>query len=82
MRSLELFSGAGGLALGLANAGCEHEALIEWDHEACDTMRLNHDRGVDPVGKWKINRMPEGSIIRSSPVLISLQADLLVSLFR
>ena len=54
MRSLELFSGAGGLALGLANAGCEHEALIEWDHEACDTMRLNHDRGVDPVGKWRI----------------------------
>ncbi|MEI7901293.1 MAG: DNA cytosine methyltransferase [bacterium] len=54
MRSLELFSGAGGLALGLAKAGCEHEALIEWNREACDTMRLNHDRGIEPVSKWKI----------------------------
>jgi DNA (cytosine-5)-methyltransferase 1 len=54
MRSLELFSGAGGLALGLDKAGCEHAALIEWNREACDTMRLNHDLGINPVSKWRI----------------------------
>lgn len=39
--SLELFSGAGGLALGLHQAGFQHHALIEWNHHAVDTLRLN-----------------------------------------
>ena len=39
--SLELFSGAGGLALGLENVGFEHKALVEWDEDSCNTMRFN-----------------------------------------
>jgi len=46
MRSLELFAGAGGLALGVANAGFQHEAVIEWNHNACGTIRENNQRGV------------------------------------
>jgi len=41
MRSIELFSGAGGLALGLESAGFESVALIEKNRDACMTLREN-----------------------------------------
>ncbi|MDQ0059466.1 DNA cytosine methyltransferase [Paenibacillus harenae] len=41
MRSLELFAGAGGLALGTEKAGFEHVAVIEWNLGACATIRRN-----------------------------------------
>lgn len=45
MNSVELFSGAGGMAIGLAQAGFRHTALIEWDRDACSTLRANQRRG-------------------------------------
>jgi len=40
MRTLvEIFAGAGGAALGLERAGYEHLACIEWDADACETLR-------------------------------------------
>lgn len=41
MKSLELFVGAGGMALGISEAGFEHKAVIEWDADACATIRNN-----------------------------------------
>lgn len=35
MKAIELFVGAGGLGMGTANAGFEHAAVIEWNHDAC-----------------------------------------------
>lgn len=43
MRSLEIFSGAGGLAYGLEKAGFEHVGLIEINHDACNSLRKNFD---------------------------------------
>jgi len=44
--SLELFSGAGGLALGMSQAGIHHEALVEWNKEATNTLRYNFDPSI------------------------------------
>lgn len=40
-KSIELFAGAGGLALGLEQAGFEHIALIEFDRSAAQTLVSN-----------------------------------------
>ena len=39
--SIELFAGAGGLALGLEQAGLSHSLLSEINHDACTTLKLN-----------------------------------------
>ena len=39
--SIELFAGAGGLALGLSKAGFKHVLLNEFNHSACQTLSLN-----------------------------------------
>ena len=39
--NIELFAGAGGLALGLEQAGIEGVEFVEFNHAACDTLRKN-----------------------------------------
>ena len=52
--SVELFSGAGGLALGLSAAGFHHEVLVEWNTNACNTLRHNKQANYSPVNTWDI----------------------------
>jgi DNA (cytosine-5)-methyltransferase 1 len=55
LKSIELFAGAGGLAIATARAGFHHQALIEWDHDACETLRLNAREGAVHGGDWNIS---------------------------
>ena len=48
LTSLEICAGAGGQALGLEQAGFTHEAVVELDDAACETLRRN--RG----DAWKV----------------------------
>lgn len=56
MRSVELFVGAGGLAMGIAKAGFSHDAVVEWDRNACNTIRVNQRRNVPIVAGWKVHQ--------------------------
>jgi DNA (cytosine-5)-methyltransferase 1 len=52
MRAVELFAGAGGLGMGVSNAGFRHTAVVEWNADACATLRDNRERGIEPVADW------------------------------
>lgn len=53
-RSVELFAGAGGLGMGISQAGFVPDAVVEWDRYCCDTIRENQARGLDHVSDWPL----------------------------
>jgi DNA (cytosine-5)-methyltransferase 1 len=56
LESIELFSGAGGLALGLHAAGFHHRALYEWNASAVETLRYNQKMGHESLADCQISR--------------------------
>ncbi|UIJ72215.1 DNA cytosine methyltransferase [Aurantimonas sp. HBX-1] len=54
MRSIELFAGAGGLGIGLHQAGFRPLRVVEWDRYCCDTLRENKQRGIEAVASWDV----------------------------
>lgn len=56
MRSVELFSGCGGLALGTARAGFDHELMVEWNADAFATLNLNKANDVEHARNWPFVR--------------------------
>lgn len=54
MRSVELFTGCGGLALGLARAGFTHERMVEFNGCAVATIEHNKELGLEHVKHWPI----------------------------
>ncbi len=53
LRSIELFTGTGGLALGIARAGFVHDLLIDKDRHAVATLRDNRRRVREMEG-WNV----------------------------
>lgn len=41
--------------MGISDAGFTHEVVVEWDRYACDTIRENQRRGVEPVVNWPLH---------------------------
>lgn len=70
MRTLEIFSGAGGLAKGLELAGFHHVALVERDSQACATLRHNFDpqrvQQLD-IAQLDLNRLGPVDLIAGGP---------------
>ena len=54
MRAVELFAGAGGLAMGVTLAGFRSVAVVEWNQWACDTIRENQRRAFPIVAPWPL----------------------------
>lgn len=52
--SVELFSGCGGLALGLSHAGFSHELLVEKNGPACQTLSHNRSKKTAHVSRWNV----------------------------
>lgn len=62
LKSVELFTGAGGLALATHAAGFSHLGLFEWNRHACETLRHNAARKALPqIASWE-KRIHEGDV--------------------
>jgi DNA (cytosine-5)-methyltransferase 1 len=56
MKSLEIFAGGGGLALGVTAAGFAHAGLIEWDTDSAKTLYHNYKKfGFANDSEWIFN---------------------------
>jgi len=54
MRSVELFAGCGGLALGLSRAGFKHSLVVELNEQANITLTKNKRLGVEHMSDWPL----------------------------
>lgn len=52
MHAIELFAGAGGLAMGISNAGFKPMRIVEWDRWCCDTIRENRRAKTSGIELW------------------------------
>ncbi len=76
--AISLFSGAGGLDLGVESAGYHVAAAVEVDHDAADTMEKNFGGLVSPVIRRSILDIPTKEIIRAAGLKGRERPDLLV----
>lgn len=69
MRSVELFAGAGGLGIGVARAGFEPAAVVEWDRWACETLVENKPWPVHrgDVREFSYNNLPNIELVSGGP---------------
>ena len=76
--AISLFSGAGGLDLGVERAGYRCAAAVEVDGDAADTMEKNFDGLNAPVIRGDILDVPTREILRAAGLKGRERPDLLV----
>src|SRR5262245_44040008 len=76
--AISLFSGAGGLDLGVEAADYQVAAAVEIDHDAADTMEKNFGGLVNPVLRRSILETPTRDILRAAGLRGRERPDLLV----
>ena len=76
MTAVELFGGAGGLALGVSRAGFDHLSLIEMAPSACETIRENQRRRHPFAKAWPLREIDVREFDYTS---ISDEVDLLTA---
>jgi DNA (cytosine-5)-methyltransferase 1 len=76
--AISLFSGAGGLDLGVEAAGYRVAAAVEHDPDAADTMEKNFPGLTSPVIRRSILEVPTREILRAAGLRGRERPDLLV----
>jgi DNA (cytosine-5)-methyltransferase 1 len=70
LKSLEIFSGAGGLAKGLEVAGFEHASFVEFNKDACNSLRNNFNPGIvfeGDIAEFDLNALNSIDIVAGGP---------------
>jgi DNA (cytosine-5)-methyltransferase 1 len=70
MRSLEIFSGAGGLAKGLELAGFEHASFVEFNKDACASLRQNFKSETvfhGDIAEYDLHQLSNIDIVAGGP---------------
>lgn len=76
--AISLFAGAGGMDLGVEDAGYQVAAAVEMDHDAADTMEKNFDGLQSPVIREDILDVPTKTLLRAAGLRGRERPDLLV----
>ena len=75
---ISLFTGAGGLDLGFHAAGLSTAVAVEMDHDCCETLRANAQRGYSwEVIEDRVENVSSEKILRAGKLKVG-EADLLV----
>jgi DNA (cytosine-5)-methyltransferase 1 len=72
LRSVELFAGGGGMALGMRAADFQHVQLVEHDPRACDILRANARRTPE---LWAVENVRQMDILDWLKEIDELQLD-------
>lgn len=62
-KAISLYSGAGGLDYGFEAAGFDTAVALEWDHQACETLRTNRPKWA--VIERDITQVPSAEILEA-----------------
>jgi DNA (cytosine-5)-methyltransferase 1 len=64
---LELFAGCGGMAVGFKQAGFQTVLAVEWDSDACDSLRANVTERVAQCAVEEIVKFPKADVVVGGP---------------